>query len=407
MLLMSVAVGVRAAVDTQNGIFDRRFRTLKIAAEQFMSDPIISLGGDEKLVVTFDEMAEQNSWLQYRLLHCDADWQPSRLLESEYVDGFNQQDIEDFAYSTNTYKHYVNYRIELPNAEMRILHSGNYLLQVYDREHPEETLLQVRFMVSEELADIQGGATAHTDRGSNGRWQQLSVAVATERIPNLNAWQDLKLSVSQNQRDVTRRIIANPTRVENGRVVYEHNASLIYPASNEYRRFETVATTFTGLGVDSLNYVGDCYHAWVSTGRPRRDRNYDYDRTQHGRFLVREHNATDSNLGADYMQMHFRLEMPQLVGAEVYLDGEFTNGRFDDWNRMRYNTAERCYELEVPLKQGSYNYQYVVKRGETVSSSEIEGDKFETDNEYGVLLYYRPPGARADRLVGSAILGLE
>lgn len=400
----AILTGICAiAADTTTGIFDPRFRTLKTGVEDnFMSPPVIRMGTNDRIRITFDEIAEDNSYLEFRLIHCDADWQPSRLVESEYVSGFNSQRIEDYAFSSSTFVHYVNYLVTLPNEDLRILHSGNYLLQVYDPDEPDRVILQTRFQVSENIIPADGEVTSRTDRGYNTEWQQLSFVLDGEGLAQLNPYQDLTVEITQNMRDDTRRIIRNPLRLDGKRVVYDHNPDLIFPASNEYRRFESVSNGFAGMNVDSLRYMGSNYHVWLRPDSPRAESQYSYDRTQHGRFLVHEYNATDSDVGADYITVHFTLESPEFTGADVYIDGEFSHNRFDRNNIMKYDRASGAYTASIPLKQGAYNYQYVVRpHGKNVPASPapVEGNKYETENEYGISVYYRPPGARADRLV--------
>lgn len=397
-----------AATDTATQIFDPRFRTLKTEVEDnFMAPPVIRLGTQDRLIIKFDEIGEDNSYLEYRLLHCDANWQPSRLIESEYVDGFNSAKIDDFAFSSATFVHYVNYLIAIPNDDMRILHSGNYLLQVYDPDDPDTTLLQTRFQVSENLVNTRGDVTTRTDRGHYGEWQQLQFACNYEGLGNINPYQDLTVYVSQNCHESTRKQIKSPLRTASNENYYEHLPDLIFPASNEYRRFESTSNLFPGLHVDSLRYMGSNYHVWLKADEPRSYREYSFDRTQHGRFIIREYNSTDSDIGADYITSHFRLESDRIPNQEVYVDGEFTHGRFDSSNRMEYDADEHAYLLQIPLKQGAYNYQYVTRPiGSTADPTPemIEGNKYETENEYEVEVWFHPPGARADRLVGFTVL---
>lgn len=393
---------------TLDRIFNPRFRTLKTqAADLFLAPPVIRLGTADRIVVTFDELGEDNSYLEYRLIHCNADWRPSRLVESEYLDGFNSVRIEDYAFSTATYVHYTNYRIEIPSDELAITRSGNYLLQVYDPEDPDETLLQTRFQISENLVTANAVATSRTDRGHYGEWQQLAMQLNCEALPGVNPYQDLIVEVMQNQQERTRRVIKAPIRVIGQTAVYEHQPELLYKAGNEYRRFESVSNMFPGMNVDSLKYMGTNYHVWLKPEEERANREYQYDQTQNGRFIVREYNSTDSDIGADYITVHFSLDYPELPGADIYIDGEFSHNSFTSANRMTYNPDLRQYTAEIPLKQGQYNYQYVVKGREEKdqpSPEPIEGNKYETDNEYTVSVYFRPPGARADRLVGHTTL---
>lgn len=410
MMIVATLFTLRSEVDTTTGIFDRRFRTLKTEVEDnFMSPPVIRLGTNDRILVKFDEIGEDNSYLEYRLIHCDADWQPSRLIESEYLEGFNSVRIEDYAYSTATFVHYVNYLIAFPNEELQIKHSGNYLLQVYDPERPEETLLQTRFQVTENRARIEGNVTSRTDMGHNTYWQQLAFEIDCQGIGEFNPYQDIIVYVTQNDREATKRRIMTPLRVSGDKIIYEHLNDLVFGASNEYRRFESVSNSFPGMRVDSLRYMGSNYHVWLKVDEPRQSASYSYDQTQHGRFLVREYNSTDSDIGADYITVHFLLECPELPAYDIYLDGEFTHDRMDKENQLTYDHRVGGYVAEVPLKQGAYNYQYVTRSRQTgeISTSTIEGDKYETLNEYGIAVYFRPPGARADRLISYRILQME
>ena len=410
MMVVATLFTLRSEVDTTTGIFDRRFRTLKTEVEDnFMSPPVIRLGTNDRILVKFDEIGEDNSYLEYRLIHCDADWQPSRLIESEYLEGFNSVRIEDYAYSTATFVHYVNYLIAFPNEDLQIKHSGNYLLQVYDPERPEETLLQTRFQVTENRARIEGNVTSRTDMGHNTYWQQLAFEIDCQGIGEFNPYQDIIVYVTQNDREATKRRIMTPLRVSGDKIIYEHLNDLVFGASNEYRRFESVSNSFPGMRVDSLRYMGSNYHVWLKVDEPRQSASYSYDQTQHGRFLVREYNSTDSDIGADYITVHFLLECPELPAYDIYLDGEFTHDRMDKENQLTYDHRVGGYVAEVPLKQGAYNYQYVTRSRQTgeISTSTIEGDKYETLNEYGIAVYFRPPGARADRLISYRILQME
>lgn len=392
-----------AKIDTRTDIFDPSFRTLKIELkDNFMGQPVIRLGSGECLLISFDEIGEDNRYLSARLLHCNSDWQPSALVESEYIDGFNTIDIEDYAFSTNTFIHYVNYQLMIPSEGFSPMVSGNYLVQIYDRDDPDYVLLQARFRVVEPMVGVTGGVTTRTDRGVNDKYQQLSVRINSEGFDVGNPYQDLKVEIIQNNRESTSRILTSPLRIAGEDPVYDHLPELLFPASNEYRRFESTSVLFPGMRVDSTKYMGTNYHTWLNTDYPRKEHNYEYDKTQRGRYIIKEFNATDSSIGADYITVHFFLDTPEMKGAEVYLDGEITHGNFDDRNRMVYNGARGGYELQLPLKQGAYNYQYVVKNQPDAnpSTSEIEGDKYETGNEYGIFVYSRKPGERYDRLVG-------
>ena len=405
-ILVTLTVLAATGADTAQGILNPRFKTLRVEKEgAFLSPPVIHLGSDERIVISFDEIGEDWSRLQFRLVHCNADWQPSRLVESEYNDGFNFDDIEDYAFSSNTFVNYVNYRFTVPSERIGILASGNYLVEVYPQDDPDDVVLRARFQVSEDSAVVSGIATPRTDRGYNTEWQQINLAVDVDNR-DLNPYSDLVVTVTQNRRPDTQRIVTHPMRVEGGRIIYEHLQDLIFPASNEYRRFETVRADYPGMGVDRIDWGGSNYHAYLHTDGGRAEHEYIYDQTQRGRFMIDEYNSTDPDVGADYVTVHFTLDYPEVMNGNVYVNGDFSSNAYTGQYKMRYDRDTGKYTLDLPLKQGSYNYQYVaVKDGESKgTTSLIEGDKYETLNEYNVSVYYRPAINRADRLVGSATI---
>ena len=390
-------------------IINPNFKTLKVEKENdFFGLPVLTLNGNDRIVISFDEIADDYSHLQFRLIHCNADWQPSRLIESEYVDGFNYDDIEDYAFSSNTFTNYVNYRFTIPSEHIVPMVSGNYIAEVYPQSDPDDVLLRARFQVSEETARVNGFSSPRTDRGFNSDWQQLTFEVIPT-ASNINPYSDIVVTVSQNRRPDTERVVSHPMKVEGTKIIYDHLPELIFPASNEYRRFETVRADYPGMGVESVGFEDRSYQAWLRTDSERAEHEYLFDSTQRGRFKIDEYNSSDPDLGADYVTVHFTLDFPELMNGDIFVEGDFTNHRYEDQYRMTYNRDSGVYELALPLKQGSYNYQYVaVKKEEGPEgkgdASLVEGDKYETLNEYNICVYYKPAIARADRLIGTATI---
>lgn len=400
-------ISILAAAVNPAGIYDEGIRSLAVSnPDDFMAPPVIRLATNDRLRINFDMIGEERSYLRYRLIHCNADWQPSRLLEHEYLDGFNEAEVEDYGYSTNTFVRYVNYNIDIPNSAMQPTVSGNYILQVYPEGEPDNILFQTGFYVTENTAIMTGCATPRTDFGFNTEYQQIEIVADVAGTEVQNPWQDLILNVMQNNVAYSQRTSTRPLRVEGTRVVYSHDPSLVYKAGNEYRRFETVRADYPGMNVDSVGFVGRIHQAWLIPDEPRKGKGYAYDRTQHGRFKIDEYNSTDPDMGADYVMTHFTLAMSELPGSDVYVDGDFAHGQYGRQNRMTYDSVKSAYIADIPLKQGSYNYRYVVSEGEggSIDAGPIEGNHYETDNEYLVMLYLRRPGSRADRLISVRLI---
>ena len=396
--------GVSIAADTMTGVFKDRVKSLQTAVNgDVLAPPVIMLGTSDRITFTFDHLAEDREFLRYSLVHCNADWQPSQLVSTEYLDGFNEGRVDDYAFSQVTTVHYVNYSLTIPNAEMAPLLSGNYLLRVYPENDPEDLWLQCRFMVSEQRAPVEARVTSRTDVDYNREHQQLEVAVDTEKAAVEDPFNDLIVMIQQNGRYDNEVALRQPLRMS-GKYVshYEHQPRLIFEAGNEYRRFETVSTTYPGMRVEDIEFRDPYYHMSLYPDEPRADDMYLYDQTQHGRFYIREYNSDASDTEADYVVVHFSLDHQEIPGAMVFIDGDMVNRRFDPESLMTYNRAAGRYERVMLLKQGSYNYQYlVVPQGESRGYTKtIEGDKYQTVNEYLIKVYYRHPGDRYDRLIG-------
>lgn len=401
------ALAAESREDTMTGRFDERIRTLRVSPDgNPYGPPVLVIGSQDRLVFSFDELAEDRSYFRYRIIHCTADWRRSDLVGSEYLPGFNEAPVDDYELSRSTTVHYVNYRIVIPNDEMTPLISGNYLLQVYREDDPDRTVAQWRFMVSEQTAPVSATLTSRTDRDYNDRHQQLQLTVDAESLDGIDIFNDLIVVISQNDRCDNEVALGHPLRLSGRKAVYEHQPELIFEAGNEYRRFETVSVNNPSMRVAGVTYSRPYYHHILESDASRADAPYSYDEDQDGRFVVREYNSSESDVEADYTVVHFSLDYPETPGMMIFVDGDLTDRRFDDSALMKYNRETGRYETAMLLKQGAYNYQYLAvppgaRRGYT---SYIEGDKYQTVNRYTVRVYVREPHARYDRLVGVAVI---
>lgn len=404
-ILSATAVSAQTP-DTSQAILDPAFRSLQVTVPgDPFAPPVVMLGDDDShITIAFDELTEERRYMRYELIHCDARWRPEGLVTSEFLDGFNEGSIEDYDYSRATLVHYVHYSVTIPNKDIRITATGNYMVRIYDESNPDATLLRARFSVSDFSAEMLPSVSSLTDIDANRRHQQVSLTADLRHVADLSdPYSEITLTVSQNGRNDNEVILTTPQRVGGSKVYYEHLRPLIFPAGNEYRRFETVSTTYPGMGVERITYHHPVYHMDLYADAPRAFSPYSYDSTQHGRFFVREADSPDdSDTAADYVTVYFSLEMPELSGADIFIDGDMTQRRFDPSSRMVYNHATGRYEQSLILKQGAYNYQYLTvpsgsMRGQTAP---VEGDFHQTVNEYTIRMYHRPRGARYDRLIG-------
>lgn len=411
LVLASIALWTPCALTAQSlsdqpyetRSFSDRFKTLRTQVEgRELFPPIIDLNTNEHITISFDEMTEEVSYLQYSLVHCNADWRPSALSDLEYLDGFNTNPIEEFDFSMATFAHYVHYSLTLPNEDVQFKVSGNYVLLVYPENEPERVLLQVCFSVYENNILVAPSVTSRTDIDYNREHQQVSVTLNANNYRIQNPYNELKVSVTQNGRRDNEVIVNRPLRVQGSQIFFDHDRNLIFEAGNEFRRFEMVATRYAGLGVSNIYHFDPYYHVELTPVKPRSESSYLYDQTQNGRFVIRQSGASNSDTEADYFVVHFTLDSDPIPGGKIYIDGELTNHLYSPYNEMVYNPQTEQYEKTLLLKQGSYNYQYLFlpDGARTATAAPVEGNYYQTVNEYLVKVYHRAPGERYDRLIG-------
>ena len=363
--------------------------------------PIININNDEIIDIRFDNLNISQPRLRYKILHCNSDWTISDIPEIDYLIGFNDHAINDYSFSNNTLVNYIHYNLQLPNRDVGFKISGNYMLVVYDEYSPNDELLTACFSVIDSKVQIGAKITGNTDIDFNREHQQLSFDVNLKNLRLQNPHDDIKVVVRQNVRFDNRVEDIKPTYIYSDRLVYEHNKALIFDAGNEYRRFETVSRQYGGLNVADVHYKESCMNAIVNTDIPRSKTARQYGKAQNGKYLIRNNEASDSNTEADYFLVNFALDADRanLKGSSgnVWLDGEFVYGNAIQLN---YDVINSLYRASILLKQGSYNYQYLVGDEDAKYTSTIEGDYYDTENTYSIFVYHRPLGSRYDMLVG-------
>lgn len=374
--------------------------TVKVAGDDFLY-PCIELGSEQVIEIRFDVLFSTDAHYSYSIVHCNADKTPSLLLPLEYLDGFNDMPITDFNPSFNTTTQYINYLVRFPNENTQLKVSGNYAIRIYETDNPDETVLTACFSVSEPLVDIDASISGNTDIDFNQYHQQLAFTLNPTGLDVRFPQSDLKIFVIQNNNDNDIRTDLQPTVIKGKQLIYNHNRKLIFDACNEYRRFEFQTYLHTNMGVKSIQYHNPYYHVMLYPDDIRKGKAYQYDRDQNGRFFVNCKNCRNPDVDADYYLVRFSLVTEPLKGLDVYLYGDFFNNILDTRSLMEYNYQSGEYEKAVLLKQGLYNYLYAAAVAGTDATTNLtEGSYFETENEYSIFVYYRPSGARYDRLVG-------
>ncbi len=378
-----------------NCIYVDRVRSLtSIVNGDWMNRPVMELGSGDRMLIGFDELSHDYHRFVYRLEHCEADWTPSDdLFESEWLEGFNGNPIEDYVNSINTTVLYTHYQLAIPNEQCRLKMSGNYRLTVYDEDEDNECVLKVEFYVVEPLMAIGMEATTNTDVDLNNSHQQLSVSVNYNTLHPTDIDEQLRMVVMQNWREDNARHNIRPDYIQGNGLSWQHNRQLIFDAGNEYHKFEVLDVSHTTMGLDRIDWDGKHYQAYPFTATVRR--NYLTDVDADGAFCIRNSNRTEINYTCDYVWVNYTLQSP--YQGDIYIDGHWTTDADRQHYRMAYDEQQQTYHASILQKQGYYSYQFLTADGGIPAS---EGSFYQTENRYQVLVYYKGSGERTWRLVG-------
>ncbi len=360
----------------------------------WLNRPVMELHSDDQLQIDFDELSHTYHRFVYRIEHCEWDWQTSEgLFESDWLEGFNNNPIEDYRNSINTTVLYTHYRLTIPNDLCRLKMSGNYRLSVYDEDEGNQRVLQVEFFVVEPVAKVGLEVTTNTDVDHNVSHQQLSMSVVYNGLRVTHLDDQLHTVVMQNWQEEDARRDVRPNYINTQGLGWEHRRELIFDAGNEYHKFEVLDVSHATMGIERILWDGQRYQAWPFAARV--SRNYLTDVDADGAFCIRNSDNWEIDYTCDYVWVNYVLEAP--YEGDLYIDGHWTTDYDRETYKMRYDGAKKYYYTQLMQKQGYYSYHYLTPQGK---KAQAEGSYYQTENRYQAFVYYKALDERTWRLVG-------
>lgn len=389
-------------------IYDDSIKTvLLFNTRNEMSYPIFSLNGGETIQLSFDDLRRDNKIYNYTVIHCNANWDPSDLAPNEYIDGFLEDELFDFRYSSNTDLYYTNYKLTFPNENMKLNKSGNYIIMVYQVNNKEHPILTKRFMVVENRVGITMNIKRATDVNESYFRQEIDFKINHDGYDIKDPFGRLNVVLMQNYRWDNAIIGLQPKFINDTELNYDYNNSEnVFDGNNEFREFDAKSIKYNTIRVKKIQFEAHdkLIHAYLVDDEKRSFKQYYSQADLNGNFLIKRNEGEDSDIEADYIKVHFNLPCsPPEQNGNLYLFGKFCDWKFKEELKLEYDTLNQNYFKEVLLKQGYYNYQYCfVKDGskDTGDISIIEGSHYETRNDYTILVYHRELNDNFDRLVG-------
>ena len=412
LLLTSVALKAQPdypdSVLYSNHVYNEKIKTVQLYKDGWnLSYPMISLNGNEKLVLNFDLLDDQAESYYYTLIHCDKDWKKSDIFPADYMTGYAENPVEDYANSFNTTVSYYHYKLLFPNDRIGIKLSGNYIIEVYPAGKPEEPAITMRFIVAEDAVKIS--VTAHRPQMTrdNNTHQQVDFVVNYSGQILNDPFRNVYAFILQNGRWDNARKNLKPDFYGNNELKYNSLSSKnIFQGGNEFRYFDIKSIRYQTEYVKRIDYLFPNYNVYLQPSENRELKPYFYWQDFNGKYYIAFQEGHKPDIESDYVNVFFTLPSDQPVkGGRMFVSGALSNWSFSKDNLMIYNPVAKAYECNMLLKQGWYNYEYVfLKDGSSDGTASLfEGSHYETENDYIVLIYYRNPHDRYDRVIGNII----
>jgi Domain of unknown function (DUF5103) len=361
--------------------------------------PIFPLGDGFQL--QFDDLYGNEADYYYEIIHCDYNWEPTEIPKIDYMQGFDNQRIIDYSNSLNTLQMYSHYRLSIPNQFTKLRISGNYILKILNDD--KEVVFTRKFILYEDVVTIpiqikRARTVENLDFKNN-----LEFVVRTNTINFQNPLKNIKVMLIQNGQLATAIKNIPPQYTIGNDLVYKYDTETQFWAGNEFLFFDNKEIRSASNNIARIDSNGSLYNSYLFTHNARKNLPYSFTEDVNGNFVVRNISATNNEIEADYAWVYFSLSAPTFrLKKDIYITGMFNNYNLIPEYKMDYNEKKGIYEKAVLIKQGFTNFQYTIADDKANIDAEnaIDGNFYQTENEYTILVYYRENNDRYERVIG-------
>lgn len=387
----------------QNEVTSADIKTVRMHRSGWeISQPIINLGSNEQLLFSFDDLSGSSETYEYKIIHCTPDWEDSKLNPIEYIDGFAVNQIMNYRHSYTTSYQYVHYELLIPNRDIALKLSGNYILVVTKSGETNPIIIR-RFYITESKVNIEALIRTSRQPNINKTHQELNFKIAHPNYKIDNPQTEIQTIIQQNRREDN--IITNlkPQFIRPDELVYNYTTESSFEATNEFRYFDARTVKYTVETIYSADYYEPFYHFTLTPTFSRDNIPYFFRQDFDGEYVVNRRDAIDHNLEADYVFVHFTLPLDApFKNATIHVIGEGFGWNASTDNAFQYNLYNKCYEHTALVKQGVYDYMIGVKEGDsnTIDFERFEGNYLYTENNYTIFIYQKTIADNHFRLIG-------
>lgn len=361
--------------------------------------PIFKLGDSFQL--QFDDLHGTEDNYYYTIKHCDYDWNPSQLSKNEYLIGFDDQRIIDYSNSFNTLQIYSHYRVSFPNKNTQLKVSGNYIISILDEN--KEVIFSKKIILFEEIVSVPIQIKRARDVKNIEQKHNIDFSIKTNAFTFQSPLQNVKVLLMQNGQFDSAITNIKPMYTIGNDLIYKYDKETQFWAGNEYLFFENKNIQGATNSVAYVSSEGGLYNSHLYPNYPRTNLPYTYWPDINGNFLVNSFNRENPEIESDYAWVYFTLAASLNQNTDsIYIAGMFNNYALNEESKMEFNQSKGVFEKAMMIKQGFTNYKYIIANsdGNIDYENTVDGNFYQTENNYSVLVYYRENNQRYDRVIG-------
>jgi hypothetical protein len=404
LLLLSVFLFLATTLHAQEKEVQPPFsiKTVSFVQNGQNAVPLFLLGDSFQL--QFDDLHGSEDNYYYKITHCDYNWKQSQLSVNEYLNGFNDQRIQEYTNSFNALQIYSHYKLTFPNKLTQLKVSGNYIVSVLNDS--KEVVFSRKFIIYEELVSVPMQIKRARTNPDLPFKHNIDFAIRSSAMTFQSPLTNIKVMLLQNGRLDNAITNIKPMYTIGNDLIYKYDSETQFWAGNEYLFFENKNIRAATNSISRVDTSGGLYNCFLYTNNARGSQQYTYWPDINGNFLVNNLNVENSEIEADYAWIYFSLSAPAFYqNKSIYITGMFNNYNLSDENKMDYNEKKGIYEKAMMVKQGFTNYCYTVadSKGKIDNQNAIDGNFWQTENNYQAIIYYRENNERYDRVIGKGI----
>ena len=363
--------------------------------------PIFELGSTFEL--QFDDLFGNEANYYFDITHCDYNWKPTDIPKTDFIRGFDNQRITNYINSFNTLQVYSHFKLSFPNqftSELRL--SGNYIVKILNED--KEVVFSRKFILYEEHSTVAAQVKRSRNLSNIDFMQNLEFTILSNDIAFQTPLQNVKVLILQNGDFKTAIKNIPPQYTIGNQLVYKYGQETLFWGGNEFLYFENKDIRAANNNVGKVGSNNDIYNSYLYTNAARGNQIYTNYDDINGNFVVKNINASNNEIEADYAWVYFTLSAPAFRSnsKDVYITGMFNNYSLSPEYKMDYNQDKGVYEQAIMIKQGFTNFQYKIadKNGVIDYENAIDGNFYQTENDYTILVYYKQSSDRYTRVIG-------